>query len=195
MFKQKIDGKSERQASLFDMIEEIDPHKFAEPNFQIETKPLSSRIKEAISEAMKNSGLKRYAIAGQMSELLAVEITESMLNSYTAESKECHRMPAEYIPTFCKLTKDYTVLEILVAAPAAAWPNLKKFTTWKWDACSRRKRASNKNGRKSSGSWTARGGWRGEPMPVHRHDPRRNTDPEVYGGRPHRRSGDAAAPP
>ena len=116
MFKQKIDGKSERQASLFDMIEEIDPHKFAEPNFQIETKPLSSRIKEAISEAMKNSGLKRYAIAGQMSELLAVEITESMLNSYTAESKECHRMPAEYIPTFCKLTKDYTVLEILVAA-------------------------------------------------------------------------------
>ena len=116
MFKQKIDGKPERQASLFDMIEEIDPHKFAEPNFQIETKPLSNRIKEAISEAMKNSGLKRYAIAGQMSELLAVEITESMLNSYTAESKECHRMPAEYIPTFCKLTKDYTVLEILVAA-------------------------------------------------------------------------------
>ena len=116
MFKQKIDGTPERQASLFDMIEEIDPHKFAEPNFQIETKPLSSRIKEAISEAMKNSGLKRYAIAGQMSELLAVEITESMLNSYTAESKECHRMPAEYIPTFCKLTKDYTVLEILVAA-------------------------------------------------------------------------------
>ena len=116
MFKQKIDGKPERQASLFDMIEEIDPHKFAEPNFQIETKPLSSRIKEAISEAMKNSGLKRYAIAGQMSELLAVEITESMLNSYTAESKESHRMPAEYIPIFCRLTKDYTVLEILVAA-------------------------------------------------------------------------------
>ena len=116
MFKQKIDGKPERQASLFDMIEEINPHKFAEANFQIETKPLPARIKEAISEAMKNSGLKRYAIAGQMSELLSVEITESMLNSYTAESKECHRMPAEYIPTFCKLTKDYTVLEILVAA-------------------------------------------------------------------------------
>ena len=116
MSRAKIDGQSERQASLFDMIEEIDPHKFAEPNFQIETKPLSNRIKEAISEAMKNSGLKRYAIAGQMSELLAVEITESMLNSYTAESKECHRMPAEYIPIFCRLTKDYTVLEILVAA-------------------------------------------------------------------------------
>ena len=116
MSRAKIDGHSERQASLFDMIEEINPKKFDLPNFQIETKPLGVRIKEAISDAIKNSGLKRYAIAGQLSENLGVEISESMLNSYTAESKECHRMPAEYIPIFCRLTKDYTVLEILVAA-------------------------------------------------------------------------------
>ena len=116
MSRAKIDGQSERQASLFDMIEEINPKKFASPNFQIETKPLGVRIKEAISDAIKNSGLKRYAIAGQLSENLGAEISESMLNSYTAESKESHRMPAEYIPIFCRLTKDYTVLEILVAA-------------------------------------------------------------------------------
>ena len=114
--KRNFAGESENQISLFDMIEEINPRKFASPNFQVETKPLGTRMKEAIADAIKNSGLKRYDIAGQMSEFLSTEITESMLNSYTAESKECHRMPAEYIPTFCKLTKDYTVLEILVAA-------------------------------------------------------------------------------
>lgn len=51
-----------------------------------------------------------------MSEMLGAEITESMLNAYTAESKEGYRMPAEYIPAFCRIVKDYTVLDILVAA-------------------------------------------------------------------------------
>lgn len=114
--REKIDGGLENQTSLFDMIEEINPHKFATPEFQVETKPLGLRIKESISEAIKNSGLKRYDIAGRMSEHLGLEITESMLNSYTAESKEGYRMPAEYFPIFCKITQDYTVMEILVAA-------------------------------------------------------------------------------
>ena len=114
--KQKTDGDQRNQLSLFDMIEDINPKKFDTPDFQTETKPLGLRIKEAISEAMKNSGLKRYAIAGQMAEYLGIEITESMLNSWTAESKEGHRMPAEYYPIFCKLTKDYTILEILTAS-------------------------------------------------------------------------------
>lgn len=114
--KSKLDIANENQLNLFDMIEEINPKKFSKPEYKVETKPLGLRIKEAIAEAIKNSGMKRYAIAGQMSEYLGVEITEGMLNSYTAESKEGYRMPAEYIPTFCRITKDYTVLDILVAA-------------------------------------------------------------------------------
>lgn len=114
--RRKTDWESDNQINLFDLIEEINPKKFDTPDFQVETKPLGLRIKEAISEAIKNSGLKRYAIAGQMAENLGIEISESMLNSWTAESKEGHRMPAEYYPIFCKLTKDYAILEILVAA-------------------------------------------------------------------------------
>ena len=114
--KRNFSGESENQISLFDMIEEINPRKFASPNFQVETKPLGTRMKEAIADAIKNSGLKRYDIAGQMSEFLNTEITESMLNSYTAESKEGYRMPAEWLPTFCKIVRDYTVMEILVAS-------------------------------------------------------------------------------
>ena len=114
--RQKTGDHEEKQFNLFDMIAEINPGKFASPDFQPETKPLGIRIKEAISEAIKNSGLKRYDIAGRMSEHLGIEITESMLNSYTAESKEGYRMPAEYIPVFCKIVQDYGTLEILVAA-------------------------------------------------------------------------------
>lgn len=117
--KQKIDGRMENQISLFDMIEEISPEKFAQPDFQIETKPLGLRIKEAISDAITHSGLKRYDIAGRMSEHLGTEITDSMLNSWTAESKEGYRMPAEYIPIFCKLTQDFKPLEVLAAAAGA----------------------------------------------------------------------------
>ena len=114
--KRNFSGESENQISLFDMIEEINPRKFASPNFQVETKAVGTRMNEAIADAIKNSGLKRYDIAGQMSEFLNVEITESMLNSYTAESKEGYRMPAEWLPTFCKIVRDYTVMEILVAS-------------------------------------------------------------------------------
>lgn len=114
--KAKIDSGMENQISLFDQIEEINPWKFSAPDYQVETKPLQGRIREAMNEAMKNSGLKRYEVAGRMSEHLGIEITDSMLNAYTAESKEGHRMPAEFIPAFCLQTKDYKLLEILVAA-------------------------------------------------------------------------------
>ena len=93
--RQKTAEANENQMSLFDMIEEINPQKFSRPDYAAETKPLPLRMKEAIAEAIKGSGLKRYAIAGQMSEMLGTEITESMLNAYTAESKEGYRMPAE----------------------------------------------------------------------------------------------------
>lgn len=114
--KQKIDSNAANQMNLFDMIEGINPQKFKTPAFQPETKPLGLRLKQAISDAIKNSGLKRYDIAGQMSEHLGVEITESILNSYTAESKDGYRMPPEYYPIFCKITQDYTVFDVLVAA-------------------------------------------------------------------------------
>jgi hypothetical protein len=117
--RKKIDNGTANQLSLFDLIEEITPEKFALPEYQPDSKPLTLRIKEAIGEAVKNSGLKRYDIAGRMSEHLGMEITESMLNSYTAESKEGYRMPAEYMPIFCKITQDYTPLDILVAAAGA----------------------------------------------------------------------------
>jgi hypothetical protein len=62
--RQKTAEANENQMSLFDMIEEINPKKFNRPDYAAETKPLGLRIKESIAEAIKGSGLKRYAIAG-----------------------------------------------------------------------------------------------------------------------------------
>lgn len=39
-----------------------------------------------------------------MSELLGVEVSKSQLDSWTAESKDAHRFPAEYLPAFCAAT-------------------------------------------------------------------------------------------
>jgi hypothetical protein len=39
-----------------------------------------------------------------MSELVGVEITKSQLDTWTAESKEYHRFPAEYLPAYCTVT-------------------------------------------------------------------------------------------
>ena len=79
--RQKTAEANENQMSLFDMIEEINPQKFSRPDYAAETKPLGLRMKESIAEAIKGRGLHRYAIAGQMSEMLGTEITESMLNA------------------------------------------------------------------------------------------------------------------
>ena len=72
--KRKIDVIAENQLNLFEMINEINPKKFAREDYQKETKPLGIRLKEAISEAIKNSGLKRYEIAGKMAEFLIVVV-------------------------------------------------------------------------------------------------------------------------
>ena len=51
-----------------------------------------------------------------MSHLLGVEVTKTIIDSWTAESKDGHRIPAEYIPAFCKATDSYTALVILEEA-------------------------------------------------------------------------------
>jgi len=37
-----------------------------------------------------------------MSELVGQDITKTMLDSWTAESKGMHRFPAVYLPAFCE---------------------------------------------------------------------------------------------
>ena len=77
---------------------------------------LSLDLRLALVRAIKNCPLSRYDIAGRISELMGRDLTKSMLDKYTAESAEEHRIPAEIVPALCLVTGSYDPLRTLAAA-------------------------------------------------------------------------------
>jgi hypothetical protein len=95
--KQKIDIN---QASLFDILKNYqEENTGARPAGSFD---MDRQFREAISQALKNCPLSRWQVAARMSELTGQEITKTMLDSWTAESKEGHRFPAIFLPAFCE---------------------------------------------------------------------------------------------
>jgi hypothetical protein len=76
----------------------------------------SALIRGVLVEAIRNSGKSRPQIADEMSRLVGRQITERMLNAYTAESQEEHRWPAELTRAFCSATGDARLLRVLAEA-------------------------------------------------------------------------------
>jgi len=103
--QQKIVG----QMSIFDLL----------ATFQNSPDPgpgelnIQSHFQGIITQCIKRCPLSRWQIAGKMSELLNQEISKYMLDSWTAESKEYHRFPAEYLPAFCAVVGSFEPLRIL----------------------------------------------------------------------------------
>lgn len=94
--------EDDAQPNLFDLIREDEQRatrEAAPASFNI-----SYRLRSEISEGLKRCPLSRYEVAGRMSDLLGIEVTKSQLDSWTAESKEFHRFPAEYLPAYCAVT-------------------------------------------------------------------------------------------
>ena len=106
--KTKIDI---RQMSLFDVIKECSaraPEQAKEGELDI-----ANTLRLALVEAIKQCPLSRHQIAGEMSHLLGVEVTKSTIDTWTAESKERHRIPAEYLPAFCRATGNREPIRLL----------------------------------------------------------------------------------
>ena len=70
-------------------------------------------LRRAVVAAIKRCPLSRWEIAGKMSHLLGTEITKFQIDAWTAESKEMHRVPAEYLPAFCMVTGDHGPLQLM----------------------------------------------------------------------------------
>jgi hypothetical protein len=70
-------------------------------------------IRSAIVREVRLSGKSRAQIADEMTRLVGREITERMLNAYTAESKEDHRWHAELTRAFCKVVGNNRLLFLL----------------------------------------------------------------------------------
>jgi hypothetical protein len=73
-------------------------------------------IRGLLVEAIRNSDKSRAQIADEMTRLVGRDVTERMLNAYTAESKEEHRWPAELTRSFCSATGDDRLLRVLAEA-------------------------------------------------------------------------------
>jgi hypothetical protein len=67
-------------------------------------------IRGVITRAIKNCPKKREAIAEEMTTLLGSKVTRRALDSYTSESAEQNRWPAQYTRAFCYVTGDWTLV-------------------------------------------------------------------------------------
>lgn len=70
-------------------------------------------IRHLLSAALKQTNKSRYEICACMSELLGHEITISMLNAWTAESREAWRFPLEYVLAFECACETYCITEYI----------------------------------------------------------------------------------
>lgn len=107
--KQKIDTLVSSQLTIFDMVRNMTNNQAPAPgSFDI-----SRQFRESLTEALKLSSGSRYEAAARMSELLGSEVTKTMIDAWTAESKEGHRFPAEYLAAFCQVTNSIEPLRII----------------------------------------------------------------------------------
>jgi hypothetical protein len=74
---------------------------------------LGHAIRCRITAALKRCPLSRHHVAAKMDELLGKDITKAMLDSWSAESKEAHRFPLEYLPAFVEATGDRSLLRMI----------------------------------------------------------------------------------
>jgi hypothetical protein len=99
------------QASLFEILQNYQDEKpGGKPAGSLD---IDRPFREAISEALKRCPLSRYQVAARMSELTGTDITKTMLDSWTADSKEQHRFPAIFLPAFCEAVGGSEPLKLL----------------------------------------------------------------------------------
>lgn len=113
--REKVGSADPRQMSLLDLLQQA-KHLRPEPEAQEGELNVQPALSHTMSRAIRASGLDRYEVAARMSRLLGWEVTKSMLDSWTAESKEQHRPPAEVLPAFCVVTGCREALQILTDA-------------------------------------------------------------------------------
>lgn len=73
-------------------------------------------LRDALNQAIKSCKRgDRYWIAAEMSRALQTDITASMINSWTAASKEdAHHIPLEYMAAFCHITGSVEPIRVIV---------------------------------------------------------------------------------
>lgn len=111
-----MNGEEDALKNMYQFVDQLGPGPL-DPG----SKAVGREIKRLISEGIKRSGLSRYQVAARISELVGWDLTKTMLDAYTAESKAGHRVPAEILPAFCLATGYYMPLKALSEAAGGAF--------------------------------------------------------------------------
>ena len=98
----RLDSPPPGQLTIFEELRRAQ----AERNDGAGSMRCGEEMKAALNLALKKCPLSRYEVAGRMSHLLDCQITKEMIDSWTAESKQERRIPAEFVPAFCAATGD-----------------------------------------------------------------------------------------
>ena len=85
-------------------------------------------IRQAISEAIRQSGIERIDLCAQLYKLTGVEVSKATLDAWSAESRDKSSdhidlngnkrwgIPAEMIPAFCAVTGSFAPLALIAEA-------------------------------------------------------------------------------
>ena len=106
-------GNDPRQMELLDIIRQQEATLIGRSIDEPGSLNMSSAVRNALHDAIKNCPLSRWEIAAKMSELLDAEISKSQIDAWTSESKEGHRFPLEYAAAFCQVVKNNAPLEVV----------------------------------------------------------------------------------
>lgn len=98
-----------RQLTIFDQIRELKSKKQDDSG----SLKVKDDLQRAITNAIRRSLLSRHQIAGEMSHLLAEEVSKAQIDSWTAESRDDRHVPGEFLPALCRVLGDYEPLEVL----------------------------------------------------------------------------------
>jgi len=102
----------DNQTSIFEFLEKMQKEA-ASPEKSPGGMDIDRAFRERVSEALRECRLSRYQVAARMSEMVGQDITKTMLDSWTAESKEQHRFPAVFLPAFCEAVGSTEPLRML----------------------------------------------------------------------------------
>lgn len=117
MSKTRKKADNDRQMSLLDLVTALHNREAERESGAAAAEgemDISERLRQEVREGIRLCGLSRFQIAGEMSHLMGREVAKTTIDTWTAESKEGHRIPGDAIPAFCAVTKYNGPVRLLV---------------------------------------------------------------------------------
>lgn len=106
-----------RDAATIDLFKEFSPPPVVEryDAERVRGATHAARIARAVSEALKECGVSREAVACRMSDYLGDRVSRAMLDAYASTARAAHSIPAHRLVALAVVTGDRRLLNVIVA--------------------------------------------------------------------------------